>query len=189
MTMRSPFVVLSVVVVSVLLAAEARANCGSFAAKTGTALAAAQGLARASSSAKAPDVVPETKDKGEKEIVGLWETAFLQDKMVVDRAFETFTTDGNELLVDTTPPTFGNVCNGVWASLGHRTYRIKHPSWIFADDSITLKGTALLKTKLVLNKNGNEFTGQITILFYDLDGMPTDPPLTFDLKGTRIVVD
>jgi hypothetical protein len=59
----------------------------------------------------------------------------------VDQAFETFTSDGNELMIDTTPPALDNVCNGVWANVGHRKYRIKHPSWTFAPDG-SLTGTA-----------------------------------------------
>jgi hypothetical protein len=171
-----------------LMASEASANCSSFTTKAATALSTARALPSIRSAAPLITAA-DLKEKGnDTAITGLWQTAVLVDGVVVDQAFETFTSDGNELMIDTTPPVLDNVCNGVWANLGQRKYRIKHPSWTFDLDG-TLTGTAVIRTDLVLNKNGNQFTGQVVIFIYDLDGNLVDTTPTFDLKGSRITVD
>jgi hypothetical protein len=194
MTVRSPFVLLSTLVTCALFATDALANCSSFAAKAGTALASPQGLSAASSTANAPapGVAQEIKELGgETAITGLWQIAITLKgtDTVIDRGFETFTIDGNELVVDTAPPVSGNVCNGTWVSLGRRAYRIKHPSWTFDDAGVTVVGTAVIRTDLVLGRNGNEFTGRVTVFFYDLGGKLLGQTAEADLKGSRITVD
>jgi len=172
-----------------LLASEASASCSSFTTKAAAGFSTARVLSPIQSGATAT-FAPDFKEKGnDTAITGLWRTAVALDGMVVDQAFETFTSDGNELMVDTTPPALDNVCNGVWANVGRRTYRIKHPAWIFAPDGTTLTGTAVIKTDLVLNKSANQFTGQTTIFFYDLDGNFIEQTPTFSLTGNRITVD
>jgi hypothetical protein len=117
----------------------------------------------------------------------LWRVEFVVGGVVVDSAFETFTADGNELMVDTTRPSLGNVCNGVWVRSAARTYKLKHPSFLFdANGSVT--GTAIFRTELRLSRNGSSFTGTTTIDFYDTAGKLVDTQKA-DVRGTRITVD
>lgn len=126
-------------------------------------------------------------DEREASITGLWHLEFSVAGTVVDSAFETFTADGNELMVDTTPPSLGNVCNGVWVRTGARTYKVKHPSFLFNPDG-SVAGTAIIRTELRLARNGDTFTGKSTIEFYDVAGHLLDTQ-TADARATRVVVN
>ena len=118
------------------------------------------------------------------EITGLWHLEFIVDNAVVDAAYETFMADGNELMVDTTPPSFGNVCNGIWVQIG-KVYRVKHPSFLFNPDG-SVSGSAIIRTELRLSKKGDSFTGKTTIEIYDVAGNLLDT-LKADARATRVV--
>ncbi len=118
------------------------------------------------------------------DITGLWHLEFVVDNAVVDAAYETFMADGNELMVDTTPPSFGNVCNGIWVQIG-KVYKVKHPSFLFKPDGSVL-GSAIIRTELRLSKKGDSFTGKTTIEIYDVAGNLLDT-LKADARATRVV--
>ena len=183
--LRRGLVVAGVVVLSGTWTAAAYANCAEFGARAQrrspvrwTPADARQGEYR---------LVSVAFEEREADITGLWHLEILDGGVAVDSAFETFMADGNELMVDTTPPSLGNVCNGVWARTGSRTYKVKHPSFLFNADG-TVSGTAIFRTELRLSRNGNSFTGQTTIDFYDVPGNFLFT-LTFDLRATRITVN
>ena len=118
------------------------------------------------------------------DITGLWHLEFVVDNAVVDAAYETFMADGNELMVDTTPPSFGNVCNGIWVQIG-KVYKVKHPSFLFNPDG-SVAGSAIIRTELRLSKKGDSFTGKTTIEIYDVAGNLLDT-LKADARATRVV--
>jgi hypothetical protein len=121
------------------------------------------------------------------DIVGLWNVTFTSGGQVVDQAFETFHSDGTEMMVDTAAPSSGNVCSGVWAKTGSVTIKLNHPSWTF-DNSGNLNGTASIKVTVTLDPNSDSFTGTFTVDVFTLGGVNT-----FHLAGTvagkRIQVD
>ena len=171
------------------VASNAQANCAEFA---GRALRRAPirftpESGRAGSGAQAYTISNVSFDENEA-ITGLWHLEFVAGGVVVDSAFETFMEDGNELMVDTTAPSLGNVCNGVWVRSGPRAYKLKHPSFLFNTDG-SVAGTAVFRTELKLPKKGNNtFTGQTVIEFYDTTGHLLDR-LAADVRATRITVD
>ncbi len=102
-------------------------------------------------------------------IAGLWLITFTSGGQTVDTGFDSWHSDGTEILNDTPAPATGNVCLGVWVQTGARTYKLKHPSWTF-DDSGNLTGTAVISETVTLSAAGTQFTGTYTIAFYDNAG-------------------
>jgi hypothetical protein len=100
--------------------------------------------------------------------VGLWKVAFVSDNVVVDQAFDAWHADGTETLVDTPPPSTGNVCLGVWSQNGN-IYKLNHPSWTF-DLNGNLTGTAVIRETVSVDSHGNNFSGTFTVDVYDLSG-------------------
>lgn len=131
-------------------------------------------------------LVTVANDERSPEITGLWHLEFIVDNAVVDTAYETFMADGNELMVDTTPPAFGNVCNGIWVQTG-RVYKVKHPSFLF-DSNGSVTGSAIIRTELRLSRKGDSFTGKTTIEIYDVAGNLLDT-LKADARATRVQFD
>ena len=171
------------------VASTAQANCAEFAGRTlrRAPVRVTPETERTESGASAYRLSYVSFDDSEPAITGLWNLEILVDGVVVDAAFETFTADGNELMVDTTPPSLGNVCNGVWVRTGPRAYKIKHPSFLFNPDG-SVAGKAIFRTELRLARRGGSFTGQTAIEFYDLAGNLVNR-LTADIRATRITVD
>lgn len=120
-------------------------------------------------------------------MVGLWKVAFVSSGQIVDQAFDAWHGDGTETLVDTPPPSSGNVCIGVWAQTGILTYKLNHPSWTF-DNNGNLNGTAVIKETVTLDANGNSFSGSFTVDVFDLNGK-TLQHTAGTVTGQRITVD
>jgi len=117
-------------------------------------------------------------------VVGLWQVTYSSAGTVVDMAFETFHSDGTEMLNDTTPPAAGNVCFGVWIQEGARTYKLTHPSWVF-DNNGNLTGTATFQNTINMT-SADTFTGTYTITYYDTHGTKGDV-YTGTFTATRIL--
>jgi hypothetical protein len=117
-------------------------------------------------------------------IVGLWQTSYLSNKVVVDQGFEQWHSDGSEILIDTAPPATDNVCIGTWVQTGTYSYSLTHPSWTF-DMAGNLTGTALILNSVTLSHDGEKFTGSFTIKTFDVNGVLTG---TFEgqLSAVRI---
>ena len=132
-------------------------------------------------------VVSHDSDGGRGDIVGLWDTKFFDNTgALIDEGYETFTSDGQELLVDTSPPAIDNVCNGLWIQTG-TIFKLKHVAWDF-DNSGNLVGRYVFHITITLDPKGNSFSGTAILFQYDLSGN-----LVFHasgtVKGTRITVD
>ena len=102
-------------------------------------------------------------------IVGLWRVAFVSGGETVDEGFDTWHSDGTELLNDTPPPSTGNICMGVWAQTAKSTYKLYHPSWTF-DANGNLNGTAIFRERVTVAPNGKSYKGTFTLDVYDLAG-------------------
>jgi len=128
----------------------------------------------------------------EASIVGFWHILFFNpDGSTFDEGYDVWHRDGTEILNDNAPPQpangAGTVCLGVYEKTGPRTYKLKHPFWSF-DATATLTGTGVFLEEVIVDENGNAFSGTYTFRTYDLSGN-----LTYEqksgLKAERITPD
>ena len=117
--------------------------------------------------------------------VGFWYVRFLSGGQLVDDGFDIWTSDGTEILNDTTPPVAGAVCLGVWSKTDAKTYSLKHPTWIFDDAGVNLVAIGIIREEVQLDQGGNSFSGSLTLDLYDLSGNQIDHE-TGSVTGTRI---
>jgi len=127
------------------------------------------------------------KAKSDPSIVGLWLGTVYIDGQEAFHGFETFSSDGNEVLVDDSAPATDNVCVGTWVQTGPLTYRLKHPSWVF-DTNGNLTGTVLIGEEIKLDADGNGYSASVVIAAFDTQGNSLGKQ-TATLKATRITAD
>lgn len=149
-------------------------------------------LARYVTSPTAPEAVqsaaaPLNPLRNPPTIVGLWNVTFSSGGQIVDVAFDTWHSDGTEILNDYTNPIEGNVCLGVYQQSGPLTYKLKHPSWSF-DTNGTLQGTVIIHETVTLTPDGNGYYGNYRYDIYDTAGVFLEE-LTGTIKATRIQPD
>lgn len=133
-------------------------------------------------------VEPRSDDAGNRAIVGLWLSTVLIGGQPVYQAFESFTSDGLEILNDNGSTLNGNVCLGVWAPTGRNALKVNHPSWNY-DDHGNLIGTVILKSQITIDPGGNSFRGTITEYDCDVNFKNCTSPGTAMLAGTRITAN
>jgi hypothetical protein len=131
---------------------------------------------------------PDDDSAGYQAIVGLWLSTVLVGGQPVFQGFESFTSDGLEVLNDNGAPQAGNVCLGVWAPTGKNTLKVNHPSWNY-DNNGNVIGTVIIKSQITIESGGNSFKGTITEYFCDVNGKNCTSPGTAQLAGTRITVN
>lgn len=107
-------------------------------------------------------------------IVGLWEVTVTLTGLPVLNSFETWSSDGTQAETANKPVLSGNVCLGLWTSLGKQSYGLTHPVYNF-DDTGTSDGTsANLMYSVTVAKDKNSFSGNASLTVFDgLD--PFDP--------------
>ena len=124
-------------------------------------------------------------------IVGFWHVLFISGGQVFDEGFDQWHSDGLEVLNDNALPVpangTGNVCLGVYKKTGPRTYKSKHPAWIF-DATGTLVGTTVILETLMVDRSGSHYTGSFEWINYDLKGNVTSDTKG-EVKAERITVD
>ena len=138
--------------------------------------------------AASADAADSQLSSGRATIVGLWNIQFVSDGQVIDQGFDAWQSDGLEVLNDTPPPATGNVCLGVYTQTGPRTFKLKHPSWIYDSSNINVIGTATIRETMFIDRSGDAFTGAFTIDAVDLFGNPLGHA-EGSVKATRIRVD
>ena len=106
----------------------------------------------------------------EPSIAGLWSMQIVADGQVVDEGFDMWHPDGTELLNDTSTPSSGAVCIGIWTKTAPYTYQLKHPSYIFDDANVNLIGLVIIRETITLDPSGNSYTGTLATDAYDLMG-------------------
>jgi hypothetical protein len=158
------------------------------AAKTKSAAGLAPGAgAMALSAALNMDSAPQTstsKPKAEA-FVGLWDLKIYSQGQLFDEGFDTFHSDGTELLITQDNPITENVCPGVWEQTGPATIKVKHPSWYF-DTSGNLLGSVIIYETLTLDCD-DSFHGTSLEVVYDTQGNKLGS-YESQLTGTRIKV-
>jgi hypothetical protein len=118
-------------------------------------------------------------------IVGLWLSTYTADGV---QAFETFTSDGMEILNDNGAPQAGNVCLGVWAPTGRNTLTVYHPAWNY-DNNGNVIGTVVIKSQITIGPDGNTFKGTATLDVYDLNGNKVAPTSVSPVTAKRITAN
>ena len=125
-------------------------------------------------------------------IVGLWDVKFVSGNQLYDEGFDQYHSDGTEIMNDIPPPATGNVCLGIWAKTGPRSYKLKHPFWIFDPaTNTTVIGRGVILEHISLDRRGVSFRGTFEFEFRDLAGnpIPAFPDVSGNLIADRITVD
>jgi hypothetical protein len=167
-----------------LFSTSAKASCGSSKAPKVAVVLPESQLFQARG---ATQLSSQDKPKGDVNalIVGLWHVKFVSNGQLYDEGFDQFHSDGTEILNDDgVPPAEGNVCLGVFKKVGHRTYQLKHPAFVW-DANGVLVGTLIIRETITLDPGRNSYQGAFVFDFYDLDGNLTDE-VTGNLTGERI---
>ena len=114
-------------------------------------------------------------------IVGMWHAQLLIDGNVIDDGWQTWHSDGTEIMNSSRSPTTQSWCSGVWKQVGRSTYRLRHfaMSWFDAQNA---EGPLELHETVTIDRTGNHFTGSFT-----LDQYETGEPGTVE-SGTPIHV-
>jgi hypothetical protein len=184
---------IAAVVICSAFAASANAQCGFSPRQNLNALGALNALAIPMPSAGVRPTVQNAPQNGEEPtIVGLWDVKFMSDNQLFDEGFDQYHSDGTEILNDIPPPVSGNVCLGVWARTGPRSFKLKHPFWIFdAATNTTVIGRGVVLENITLDRRGQSFKGTFTFEFRDLFGNPLSgfPDVSGNLTADRITVD
>jgi len=129
---------------------------------------------------------PTTNAAAQPPIVGLWEVTVTFTDGPVLSSFETWSSDGTQAETANKPVLSGNVCLGLWTSLGKQSYGLTHPVYNF-DDTGTSDGTsANLMYRVTLSHDKNSFSGNASLTaFPGLD--PFDPAVNGTVLFTGTV--
>jgi hypothetical protein len=126
---------------------------------------------------KLPPLKLATRPSGDS-IVGFWQVSLIVGGNVVLHTMKTWHEDGTEYDNADLPPTGGNVCEGVWASTGHRRVHNVHLGWTF-DSNSNPSGMFVETEDDRVSRDGNSYTGPFDQKFYDTNGT-----LVNELSGT-----
>jgi hypothetical protein len=170
--------------INAAFAASARAQCGVSPRQNLNALNLLNGsaIARPSTSARPATQESDARNGEEPTIVGFWDTKLMSDNQLVDEGFDQFHSDGTEILDD------GAICLGVWVKTGPRSYKVRHPFWLF-DSAHTLMGRGLIVQLITLDRRGQSYKGTFTFELRDLSGTPIGTDVSGNSVADRITVD
>ncbi|HEX4159863.1 MAG TPA: hypothetical protein VHY79_15460 [Rhizomicrobium sp.] len=118
-------------------------------------------------------------------IVGVWQVSYSVSGTVVLNTIDTWSGDGNEFLIADKDPIVGNVCAGVWKSVGGRGVQLHHIGWTF-DTSGNPTGTLVDDESLTLNRKATTYSGTFDEKFYDTNGI-LQKEVTGDTSAARVV--
>jgi hypothetical protein len=144
-------------------------------------------------------------------IVGLWSFKYISegnakkpmpinipDGAILDHGNTTFFADGNESTYSgMRDPTTGATCLGIWQRTGEFTYVLNHiglswnppgnPQGAPAGEG----GPAFIKQFITVSRDGNSYTGSVTIrqLLPDGKTLATPAPITGKIEATRVHID
>jgi hypothetical protein len=124
------------------------------------------------------------------EIVGLWLTvlsapdnSFPSFKVVeVYGGGGTYTGSGQP---DLTPAALSSTAWGIWERVGQRKFRSIGQYWTYNPDA-TPSGFAFGDLTSTVSKDGKTYHGEGRLQYFDNNGSPLGPLLTFFNDGTRI---
>lgn len=130
------------------------------------------------------------------EIAGLWKFSFISegskgipDGTVVDAGYQTWHSDGTELMNSGRAPITGDFCMGVWKQVGRNTYSLNHYALAFDSTGTTLVGPANIRETVTLNRDHDSFSGTFTLDQYSTDNKTVLAHVQGKITATRITVD
>jgi hypothetical protein len=193
--MKTTLISVTLIALSTVLGGSAYADCGSAAAPRQALFLPglpSVGLRTIEARAALPDAgaALDADDVSQASIVGLWDVTFTSGGQLYDEGIDLYTSDGTEIMNDITPPSGGNICLGVWVKTGHRSYKLKHPFWIF-DSNGNLIGRGVLQEQFTLDTKHDSYEGTFTFQFRDLGGntISSMPDVSGTLTAQRITVE
>ncbi|HTT04538.1 MAG TPA: hypothetical protein VMF64_04565 [Steroidobacteraceae bacterium] len=110
-------------------------------------------------------------------IVGTWHVVYTAGGAPSGEAFMQWHSDGTEWENINYPVLDGNICMGSWKQLNANSVARNHYGWLY--DAGLVAGYFNETETDVLSKDGNSYSGNNEIKFYDTSGN-----LTMDIKGT-----
>jgi hypothetical protein len=129
--------------------------------------------------------LPQTSGKFDS-IVGVWQASLTVNGTLLLNTIDTWSGDGNEFLSAQKDPIEGNVCQGVWKTVGARGVKLHHMGWTF-DTSGNPTGTLVDDTSVTLDRKRMTYTGTFDFKFYDLNGNLVKEVMG-DTSATRITI-
>jgi len=168
------------VVLVVGLSASAFASCGDSLSAMAAAVAGQSGAVQ-------PDYRSSELNSKGPSMVGLWYIEFTANGTLIQTAYQLWNAGGTEIHNPNVDPRAGNVCLGVWKTVGHGVYKLNHRVWNY-DTNGNFLGTIHLTETVTLGKDGTTHSGTFSLDFYDPSGnflMQIDGTVT----GKRIPVD
>ena len=129
-------------------------------------------------------------------IVGFWKVSFVAEGNIggppdgtpIDFGFQQWHSDGTEILNSgMRAPATGNFCLGVWKRVGRSKYKLNHFA-ISSDLSGNLIGPANIREEVVLDGDGDSYSGSFSIEQFDTHGNSLGG-VKGTVTGTRITVD
>lgn len=167
-----------------LLPTSAVAACGSFGALHSKSSVR---LPMIAAGGQLPDAVGWNRS-----IVGLWHVIFTAaDNSTFNDTFDLWHGDGTEFESAYLAPAGGNVCVGVWKSIGARTVKLHHVGWLFDPSNPTGNATNSFTIDEVntLSPDGKTYSGTFTFKIWNLDGSYTGQEITGTISATRIILE
>ncbi|HEY1613035.1 MAG TPA: hypothetical protein VGF97_04985 [Rhizomicrobium sp.] len=119
-------------------------------------------------------------------IVGVWQVSYSVSGSVVLNTIDTWSGDGNEFLIADKNPIVGNVCAGVWKTMGAHGVQLHHIGWTF-DTTGNPTGTLVDDEVLTLNRKATTYMGTFDEKFYDQSGNLIKE-VTGNTAATRVTV-
>jgi hypothetical protein len=194
---RTLIAALAVILFGTMLAPWASAQCGYLA---GTKLGSTnfQPLSWQAPAKSGPgSLLLASDDRADGEgIVGFWKVSFVAegnnpgppDGTPIDFGFQQWHSDGTEILNSgMRAPATGNFCLGVWKKVGRSKYKLNHFA-ISSDINGNLVGPANIREEVVLDHDGDSYSGTFTIEQFDTHGNSLGG-VKGRVTGTRITVD
>lgn len=125
--------------------------------------------------------------RNEPAIVGLWSFTVTVNGAISLRGFEAYHSDHTEIINEFHDPRTGNVCLGIWETIGWRTYKLKHLAFLWDADGNWI-GYRIVRQTVTVDNGGNTFSGPWSVDRTDKDGnvlLHNDG----EIAATRITVD
>ena len=127
-----------------------------------------------------------TANAGAQPIVGLWEVTVTLTGLPVLQSFETWSSDGTQAETALKPVLSGNVCLGLWTSLGKQSYGLTHPVYNFDGGGDPDGTSANLMYRVTVSHDKKSFSGNASFTIFDgID--PFDPTATVEQTFTGTV--
>jgi hypothetical protein len=121
-------------------------------------------------------------------IVGLWHVVYTAGGSLFNETLDQWHSDGTEFENAYLPVAQGNICFGVWKTVGTRMVRLHHVGWTY--DPVAggpANGVFTLDESNTISRDGKTYTGSFTFKTYPLTGTGVEVKGT--IAATRITVD